>query len=117
MFTRCVFFYFVKNYEPELACREMTENCEDGKGTELTVNSVRIQYAYARERISRYAIYSVRNKKFGGPNQEVMVDFLKLPIKNKKGKNEEYIVLGFIEAQTGRSRCYVIPNNKQQTIV
>ena len=68
MFVRCVFFYFVKGYEAELACREMTENSPDGKGTQVNVNTVRIQYAHARERISRYAIYSVKNKKFGGIN-------------------------------------------------
>lgn len=47
-----------------------------------------------------------------------MVDFMKLHVRGKKGgKNEEHIVLGFIEEGSGRSRAYLVPNNKQQTIV
>ena len=43
-----------------------------------------------------------------------MIDFLKLRVKGKKkdGKNEEHIVLGFIEEESGRSRAYLVPNNK-----
>ena len=46
-----------------------------------------------------------------------MVDFLKLRVRGKNSKNEEHIVLGFIEKETGRSRAYLVPNNKQHTIV
>ena len=41
-----------------------------------------------------------------------MVDFMKLHVRGKKGKNEEHVVLGFIEDETGRSRGYLVPNNK-----
>lgn len=62
-------------------------------------------------------MYSVRTKKFGGPNKEVLVDFLKLNMRNNKGKPEEWLVLGFIERHSGRCRGYLIPNIKVQTIV
>ena len=117
MFLRCVFYYFLKNYEPELAYREMTENVLDGVGCAVNKSSILGHYAHARERISRYMIHSVKAKKFGGMNQEVMIDYTKLHVRNKKGKNEEFMILGFIEEHTGRSRGYVVPNNKQQTIV
>jgi transposase-like protein len=48
---------------------------------------------------------------------EVLLDFMKLPIRNKKGRSEEWLVLGFIERMSGRCRGYLIPNIKQQTIV
>jgi hypothetical protein len=67
-----------------------------------------------RERISRHATWSVAHKKFNG---EVLVDFLKLPIRNKKGRSEEWLVLGFIERASKRCRGYLVPNIKQQTIV
>ena len=74
-------------------------------------------YALCRERISRHANYSVRTKKFGGPKREVLLDFLKLHLRNNKGKAEEWLVLGFIEKHSNRCRGYMIPNIKQQTIV
>lgn len=52
-------------------------------------------------------------KKLGGVQREVMIDFMKLNLRGKKGKNDEHIVLGFIESESGRSRAYVVPNNKQ----
>ena len=42
---------------------------------------------------------------------------MKLHVRGKQGKNIEHIVLGFIEEETGRSRAYLVPNNKQHTIV
>jgi hypothetical protein len=41
-------------------------------------------------------------KKFGGLNQEVLVDVLKIHLRGNKGRNEEYVVLGFIEKASGR---------------
>ena len=46
-----------------------------------------------------------------------MVDFLKLALRNKKNRNEEHLVLGFIEKESGRTRGYLIPNIKPHTIV
>lgn len=115
MFMRCVFFYFIKGYEPELAFREMTENMSDGLGCQVSKSAIMTHYALARERISRYSIHSIKTKKLGGIQQSCMIDFLKLRVKGKKkdGKNEEHIVLGFIEEESGRSRAYLVPNNKQ----
>jgi len=73
-------------------------------------------YVQARERISRYAIHSIEQKKFGGPGSEVMIDILKLGLRTKKGRGEERLVLGFIEHSTGRMRAYLVPNIKPHTI-
>ncbi len=113
-FVRIGFYYFLKGYDPDLAHREMTENSQDGVGSAVSKAAVYSVYALCRERISRHAIYSVQSKKFHG---EVLVDFLKLPIRNKKGRSEEWLVLGFIEKNSNRSRGYLVPNIKQQTIV
>jgi hypothetical protein len=46
------------------------------------------------------------------------VDFLKLHLRNLKiSKCDEYVVLGFIEKDTLRTRGYLVPNCKSQTIV
>jgi hypothetical protein len=37
-------------------------------------------------------------------------------LRNKKGKSDEWLVLGFIERHSGRCRGYLIPNIKVQTI-
>jgi len=116
-FLRVIFYYFCKDYEPELAHRELTENSMDGVGAYISKHMIYSYYVQARERISRYAIYNIKTKKFGGPNQEVLVDFLKLHLRNKKGKNEEFVVLGFIERKSGRSRAFLVPNCKTQTVV
>ena len=113
-FVRIAFYYFVKGYDPDLAHREMTENVQDGVGVGVAKTTLYNVYALCRERISRHALYSVREKKFNG---EVLVDFLKLPIRNKKGKSEEWLILGFIEKKSNRCRGYIVPNIKQQTIV
>ena len=63
---RCIFFYFIKQYEPELAYREMTENMSDGLGCQVSKSAVSLHYAVARERISRYQIHSIKTKKMGG---------------------------------------------------
>ena len=112
MFMRCVFYYFLKGYEPELAYREMTENMNDGIGCQVGRANICSHYAIARERISRYLISSIKTKKLGGMHRECMVDFMKLHIRGKKGRNEEHVVLGFIEDETGRSRAYLVPSNK-----
>lgn len=57
----------------------------------------------------------------GGPGIEVVVDFMKLFIRdNKAGRNVEWLVLGFMERNKsiigGRCRAYVVPNIKMQTI-
>lgn len=111
-FVRIVFYYFVKAYDPDLAHREMTENSSDGIGSGCTKSSIYCLYALARERISRYTQYSIEQKKFGGPLKEVLIDILKLHIRNKKGKAEEWLVIGMIERSTGRCRAYLVPNIK-----
>ncbi len=111
-----MFFYFAKGYDSEHALREMTENADNG-GATVHRSSTHSLYVFARDRISRYQIYSVESKKFGGPNQEVMIDFIKLHLKSKTGRNEEHVVLGFIEAESNRMRGYLVPNCKSQTIV
>lgn len=116
-FVRISFYYFIKGYDPDLAHREMTENALDGVGAGCAKSSIYSVYALCRERISRHSLFSVISKKFGGPNKEVLVDFLKLHLRNKKGKSEEWLVLGFIERHSGRCRGYLIPNIKVQTIV
>jgi len=40
--------------------------------------SVYTLYVHARERISRFNLYDLNQKKFGGPGEEVMVDILKM---------------------------------------
>ena len=65
---RCVFYYFLKNYEPELAYREMTENVMEGIGCAVSKSGICGHYSHARERISRYLLYSTKMKKFGGLN-------------------------------------------------
>ena len=116
-FVRIGFYYFLKGYDPDLAHREMTENATDGSGVGISKSTVYAVYAQCRERISRHSAYSVRTKKFGGPKKEVMIDFLKLHLRNKKGRSEEWLVLGFIERNSHRCRGYIIPNIKVQTIV
>ena len=77
----------------------MTENVEDGCGAKLTLPGVYGLYVQARDRISKHALESIDAKKFGGPGQEVLVDFLKIHLRSIKvgARAEEYIVLGFIE--------------------
>jgi len=53
-FVRIAFYYFLKNYEPDLAHREMTENSSDGIGVGSGRSSVFGVYALCRERISRH---------------------------------------------------------------
>lgn len=108
-FTRIAFYYFLKGFDPDLAHREMTENVNNGIGIGVSKSTLYSVYALCRERISRHAIYSVETKKFQG---EVLVDFLKLPIRNKKGRSEEWLVLGFIERSSNRCRGYLVPNIK-----
>jgi len=113
-FVRIGYYYFLKGFDPDLAHREMTENSNDGVGVGVAKTTVYSVYALCRERISRHSVYTIKDKKFYG---EVLVDFLKLPIRNPKGRSEEWLVLGFIEKQSNRCRGYIIPNIKQQTIV
>ena len=114
---RGAFFYFCRNYEPDLAYREMTENARDGHGSNCKRHHIYQFYCHAREKISIYSIFTVKTKKFGGSDKEVMVDFMKLNLRNKKNRNEEHLVLGFIDKTSGRSRGYVIPNRKPHTII
>jgi hypothetical protein len=44
-FVRCAFYYFIKNYEADLAHREMTENALDGVGIGSGKSSVFSVYA------------------------------------------------------------------------
>lgn len=72
----------------------------------------------ARDRISKHMHESIEAKKFGGPGQDVLVDFLKLNLRTLKScKGDEYVVLGFIEKTTARVRGYLVPNCKSQTVV
>ena len=97
MFIRCVFYYFVNAYEPELAYREMTENMTEGLQCKVSKSGICGQYANARDMLSRYMIYMTQNRKLGGPEREVIIDFMKFIVRGKKGKNDEIIILGFIE--------------------
>ena len=119
-FVRIAFYYFLKNYEPDLAHREMTENSSDGIGVGTGRSSVFAVYALCRERISRHQLYTTGEKKLGGPGSEVVVDFMKLHLRNKNtNKNDEWLVLGFMEREGlagGRCRAYIIPSIKVQTV-
>lgn len=75
----------------------MTENMSDGLGCQVSKSAIQAHYAHARERISRYMIHNIKTRKLGGPELSVMVDFLKLRVRAKGPKNEEHIVLGFVE--------------------
>ena len=66
LFIRAIWYFFAKDYEPELALRELTENTNDGLGCHVSKSSIKNHYAYARERISRYMISSIKAKKLGG---------------------------------------------------
>ena len=103
-FVRVVFYYFVKGFDADLALREMTENTEAKAG--IHQSSAQQLYVLTRDRISRYQCHSVESKKFGGQNQEVMIDFVKLHLKRKEHQIDEYVVLGFIEVESGRMRAY-----------
>ena len=47
-----------------------------------------------------------------------MIDFMKLHLRNLKSpRGEEFVILGFIEKETGRVRGYIVPNCKSQTVV
>jgi hypothetical protein len=117
-FARCVFYYFCKGYDSELAFRELTENCPNECGASIAHSTVYSLYAAARDRISKYNIEAIKVKKFGGPGSEVMVDIYKLNLKSvNRWRAEEYYLLGFIEKATGRARAYVMPNSKTQTVV
>jgi hypothetical protein len=96
-FVRVIFFYFAKDYEPELAHREATEN-----GTSrLSGNGIYALYVLARDRISKYMNLSVKEKKFGGPGDAVIIDFTKMSLRNlKNARGEEYVILGFKEEKT-----------------
>lgn len=58
----------------------------------------------------------------GGPGREVVVDYMKLHLRNKKtNKNDEWLIVGFMERENsitsgGRCRGYIVPNIKIQTI-
>lgn len=62
----------------------------------------------------------MKTQKLGGPGCEVVVDFMKLNLRNKKQfRNEEWLVLGIMERSGltgGRCRAYIIPNLKIQTV-
>lgn len=75
----------------------MTENAADGKGLNMTKAQVYQYYAVARDRISRYAIYSIHCMKMGGPKKAVAIDFCKTNLRNRKGEATEYLVVGFID--------------------
>jgi hypothetical protein len=62
----------------------MNENASDGIGVGSPKSSVYALYALCRERISRHQIYTMKKKKLGGPGQEVVVDYMKLFIRNNK---------------------------------
>jgi hypothetical protein len=51
---RTVYYYFARNYDPELAHRELTENSADGKGLNISVSNIYYYYVQARDHISRY---------------------------------------------------------------
>jgi len=44
------------------------------------------------------------------------VDVYKLHLRNRKGKVDEHMVIGFLERQSGTAAAYLIPNFKLQTI-
>jgi hypothetical protein len=100
----------------------MTENVQDGIGVGSGKTSVFSVYAQCRERISRHSLYTIRQQKLGGPGREVVVDYMKLHLRNKKtNKNDEWLVVGFMERENsittgGRCRGYIVPNIKVQTI-
>jgi hypothetical protein len=52
--VRVIWYYFAKNYEPELAHREMTENNEEGSAAILSMSNVYSLYVVARDRISKH---------------------------------------------------------------
>ena len=119
-FVRTAFFYFLKNYDPDLAHREMTENSTDGVGCGTGKTAVFAVYAHCRERISRHQIYIIQKQKLGGPGREVVVDFMKLHLRNKKStRQDEWLILGMMERDNmagGRCRAYIVPNIKIQTV-
>ncbi len=79
----------------------MTENNEDGSAAILSMSNVYSLYVVARDRISKHQLESIDQKKFGGPGEEVLIDFIKLHLRNiKTQRNDEWIVLGFIEKAT-----------------
>jgi len=91
----------------------MTENTDAENKAKLTVSQVYSLYVHARDRISKHFIESIEARKFGGQGQEVLVDFTKLHLRNLKAhKCDEYVVLGFIEKDTMRTRGYIVPNCK-----
>lgn len=99
-----------------MAHREMTENSSDGIGVGSGRSSVFGIYALCRERISRHQLYTTGKQKLGGPGKEIVVDFMKLHLRNKAtNKNDEWLVLGFMERDEeagGRCRAYIVPSIK-----
>lgn len=115
---RIGFFYFIKNYDLDLAHREMTENSHDGIGVGSSRSSVSMVFANCRDRISRHQLYTIKQRKMGGPGKEVVVDYMKLSLRcPKENKNIEWLIFGFMEREhqvniSGRCRAYVVPNLK-----
>lgn len=116
-FVRISFFYFIKNYDIDLAHREMTENSMDGIGSGSHSTGVSAIYAICRERITRHQLYDLEKAKLGGPGKEVVVDYTKLNMRDKKEQRSiEWLILGFMERESGtvsgRCRAYIVPNIK-----
>ena len=66
-------------------------------------------------------MYDLSKKKLGGPGKEVVVDYTKLNMRDKKEQRSiEWLIIGFMERQSGtisgRCRAFIVPNIKIQTI-
>lgn len=76
----------------------MTENSADGIGSGAHSTAVSTIYAVCRERISRHQLYDLSKKKLGGPGKEVVVDYTKLNMRDKKEQRSiEWLIIGFME--------------------
>ena len=113
--VRVVFYYFCRGYTVDVCCKELCVGRANKGGYLATKKMIMGMFAFTREIISERVIRDLRKQKLGGPGREVWFDTYKLKLETNSGVDEFWIV-GFIEKDTSRARCYLTSDIKIDTI-
>ena len=112
---RVVFYYFCRGYTVDVCCKELSVGRANKGGYLATKKMIMGMFAFTREILSERVIRDLRKRKLGGPGKEVWFDTYKLKLETNSGVDEFWIV-GFIEKDTSRARCYLTSDIKIDTI-
>ena len=72
-------------------------------------------YAFVREMISDRIIKDIKQRKLGGQGESVWLDTYKLNMRTNSGV-EEFWIVGIIQPDSNRCRCYLTTDLKIDTI-